>query len=348
MRAVVPAVSAVAFVLIGLGIFIGGRQAAPEPELQAPAEAGPPVPEAPAGDVLQPPGRSPETSRLIAPSVVAPPQLDTGKLERTAPRAPLGELSKPLPPGKEEKGGMLFRPLAVESAVVEAMGRKVTIAGTESLPAGETCEFEGAPWPCGMRARTAFRMWLRGRALDCDLPAEAGDEVTASCSWAGGTPEPGSSPTAGPAPLPEVATPGPKRKRGLPARAFSARRPIPRACPQAARRRSRLPLRRQLTRQCPLNEGARVVDPVKGGERAEARAALLADQHLIDHLEEGDGYAGAAFGRLPGMILIALDPPRDVKRRILDRLAVRICRPARRAPPTVSAALRRSTASGAR
>jgi endonuclease YncB( thermonuclease family) len=62
------------------------------------------------------------------------------------------------------------------------MGRTVTIAGTESLPVEETCEYEGRSWPCGMHARTAFRMWLRGRALDCDLPENPGASVTAACS----------------------------------------------------------------------------------------------------------------------------------------------------------------------
>ena len=112
---------------------------------------------------------------------MAPPELDAEELERAAPRAPLSDLSVPLPPKQDEKGDMLFRPLAVESAVVQAMGVTVTIAGMDSLSPDETCEFGGRPWPCGMRARTAFRMWLRGRALDCDLPPDAGDDVTAAC-----------------------------------------------------------------------------------------------------------------------------------------------------------------------
>jgi endonuclease YncB( thermonuclease family) len=181
MRGAVPAISAVAFVLIGFGMFVAGRQAAPE--APAPVEAGLPDADAADATMLEAPAfPPPAASRLIAPKVVAPPELDPDDLQRAAPRAPLSELSKPLPPRKEETGGMLFRPLALESAVVEAMGRKVAIAGTESLPADETCDFEGERWPCGMRARTAFRMWLRGRALDCDLPPDAGDEVTASCS----------------------------------------------------------------------------------------------------------------------------------------------------------------------
>ena len=29
----------------------------------------------------------------------------------------------------------------------------------------QTCKFDGGEWPCGVRARTAVRLWLRGRAL---------------------------------------------------------------------------------------------------------------------------------------------------------------------------------------
>jgi hypothetical protein len=185
MRAAVPALSAVAFLLISLGLFLGGRLAVPARHAPdaVPPEAGlAGTGEPPRARPGTPPDPSLSSSRLIAPAVVAPPPLDPNELQREPPRAPLSALSLPLPPKRDEpEGGRLFRPLAVESAVVEAMGRKVTIAGTRSVAADESCEFEGEPWACGMRARTAFRMWLRGRALDCDLPPDAGDEVATSC-----------------------------------------------------------------------------------------------------------------------------------------------------------------------
>src|SRR5690606_29675952 len=78
----------------------------------------------------------------------------------------------------------------------------------------------------------------------------------------------------------------------------------------------------KLTLQCPLDEDARLPDSVKCYERAEARSAFLAEQHLIDHLEERPRYAGAAGRALPGVILVALDLPRHVQCRALDRLAV--------------------------
>ncbi len=113
-------------------------------------------------------------SRMVAPKVVAPPEVAIADLEREAPRDPLSKLSlalppPPKPPGRWD-GTSFFRPVATESAKFESMQRTVTIAGTTSLSPDETCTSDGVDWPCGMRARAAFRLWLRGRALVCQLP----------------------------------------------------------------------------------------------------------------------------------------------------------------------------------
>ena len=133
----------------------------------------------------------PETSaasRLVAPAIVAPPELSPDNLEREAPRQPLSKLSLALPPEPEIKnewaGTPFFRPLAVESAVFQSMGRTIAIAGVKSVPVDESCEHDGVAWPCGMRARTAFRLWLRGRALVCRLPDEEREVTPARCRLA--------------------------------------------------------------------------------------------------------------------------------------------------------------------
>lgn len=127
-------------------------------------------------------------SRLVAPTVVAPPYLTAEELQREAPRAPLSQLSLALPPIPEVKnkwaGTPFFRPLAIESAVFESMGRTIAIAGTKSVPLGESCVHEGVSWACGTRARTAFRLWLRGRALVCQLPDEEQAVTPARCRLA--------------------------------------------------------------------------------------------------------------------------------------------------------------------
>lgn len=135
------------------------------------------------------PGLAP--SRMIDPAVVAPPELAAGEeLLREAPREPLSQLSLALPPPPPPKnpwaGKPLFRPVALESAMFESGGHTIAISGVESVALDESCAYDGASWPCGVRARAAFRLWLRGRALVCQIPeAEQDKEVMrASCRLA--------------------------------------------------------------------------------------------------------------------------------------------------------------------
>lgn len=118
-------------------------------------------------------------SRQVAPAS-APPGSTDEELQREAPRDPLSQLSLALPPQPEPKnpwaGKPLFRPVATESAVFESGGQTISIDGVESITPEETCSYEGADWACGVRARAAFRAWLRGRALVCQLP-EGQDEA---------------------------------------------------------------------------------------------------------------------------------------------------------------------------
>jgi endonuclease YncB( thermonuclease family) len=146
----------------------------------SPAEAAPPAPtptvlSKAAGPAEVP--AAPPSSRMVAPKVVAPPQVSVDDLEREAPREPLSQLSLALPPppkpSNKWSGTPFFRPVATESAVFESMDRTITIAGAGSLSSDETCLSHGVSWPCGVRARSAFRLWLRGRALVCKLPPDS-------------------------------------------------------------------------------------------------------------------------------------------------------------------------------
>lgn len=134
------------------------------------------------------------TSRLVAAAEIAPPELGDQPIERVEPREPLGALGLAARPRRKETGPLLHRPVAVESAVVEAGGRRVAIAGTVSLSPDRTCDADGVSWPCGASGRTAFRLWLRGRTLECDLPREDADggpdrpangDIAAACRLAG-------------------------------------------------------------------------------------------------------------------------------------------------------------------
>lgn len=125
--------------------------------------------------------------RTVAPDLVAPPEIDPDSLERAEPRAPLGDLGQPQPPGPAagEQGWRMFRPVATAAGRLEGDDARIAIAGIDIVEPSQNCsDGQGGQWPCGMRARTAFRAFLRGRAVECDLSeaeAGAGDVRPASC-----------------------------------------------------------------------------------------------------------------------------------------------------------------------
>ena len=177
MRALAAGVMATGLLGLGLAVVIAGRtidNGAATSAIGQPAGEmyGPPIP-----PDFQPPessvhGASP-SARAVDPELVAPPPVEYQALVRAEPRDPLGPLGQAQPPRKKElEGGLLYQPVATSSAVFEAMGHTIAIAGTESVAPGETCNHDGVEWPCGARARTAVRLWLRGRALTCDVPPD--------------------------------------------------------------------------------------------------------------------------------------------------------------------------------
>lgn len=142
-------------------------------------------PEAPV-ERLTPPQPRPAPARAIAPSIVAPPDIDPGDLQRIEPREPLTRLALALPPERPEML-RLDRPVASAAGVFAAGGFRVTISGITPPAASETCDDEaGRAWPCGAAARTAFRAFLRGRSVECRIdPALPPGDVSARCALAG-------------------------------------------------------------------------------------------------------------------------------------------------------------------
>ena len=117
-----------------------------------------------------------QPARKIAEDLIAPPPLDASGIERVGPRPPLSGLGLASPPKtpmpQDWRETLLYRPVALSSAVFESMGRTVAISGTIDIDPDKTCSFGDAVWPCGQRARAAFNAWLRGRALKCPLPPD--------------------------------------------------------------------------------------------------------------------------------------------------------------------------------
>ena len=183
MRALAAGVMAAGLLGLGLAVVIAGRaidSGHPDAalDLGQGETYGPPIP--PDFQPLDSPLHAvSQAARPVDPDLVAPPPVQYDTLVRAEPRDPLGPLGQAQPPRKKglEGGGLLYQPVATGSAVFEAMGYKIAIAGTRSIAPEETCTHDGAEWPCGVRARTAVRLWLRGRALSCDVPPDIEREL---------------------------------------------------------------------------------------------------------------------------------------------------------------------------
>jgi len=199
MRPFHAAIAVLAIVVMGASVVAGGRvvlrgtgpgpvdeiQAGSDVQAEMPAEA---QTDAPATSALpKPTAAGPEAhSRAIEPAIVAPPQLPAEGLERVEPRAPLSKLALAMPPKPKMpddwNGTKLFQPVAPAAGLIEAKGYSVAVSGVDVVRQDETCTTDGKSWPCGIRARTAFRAFLRGRAVVCTVPPEGGrDLIAAQC-----------------------------------------------------------------------------------------------------------------------------------------------------------------------
>lgn len=117
-------------------------------------------------------------------------------LEREPARPPLSDLglaSTPKPPeppvpampvDDREPMQLLQRPVAIAAGRLESQGRIVDLQGIEVMPVEQFCHSSsGENWPCGMQARTAFRQWLRARAIMCRLPKDdSGAAIATQCT----------------------------------------------------------------------------------------------------------------------------------------------------------------------
>jgi endonuclease YncB( thermonuclease family) len=101
-----------------------------------------------------------------------------GEPERIEPRAPLSGIAAPAPPppppdpdSLPKRWRLVHQPVATAAGILEVGGMTLVLPGINVVALNETCTSpSGQVWPCGMAARTAFRAYLRGRALNCRLP----------------------------------------------------------------------------------------------------------------------------------------------------------------------------------
>ena len=125
----------------------------------------------------------PHRARPVAPDVVAIPPVETSELLRVEEREPLSEIGRaPDPRDLPPQEMVLHRPVASAAGAFAAQGHSVVLDGIEVTAADETCGQGEAAWKCGVHARTAFRRWLRGRALTCVVrPVPITETVVTAC-----------------------------------------------------------------------------------------------------------------------------------------------------------------------
>jgi endonuclease YncB( thermonuclease family) len=182
-----------------IGIWAGGRSII-EAQNAASAKIGSSQPESFPGRSGQrtPPALEHKEVRRIAEGAKGGSMVSSD-LERLPPRTPLGQSSakastKPSPKSAgtesataavaptERKETVLYQPVATAAGVLDAAGYHINLADIDPVAKDETCPRSGGgAWPCGLVARTAFRAWLRGRAMTCNVPAAKGAVIT-SCT----------------------------------------------------------------------------------------------------------------------------------------------------------------------
>ncbi len=151
-------------------------------------DAGETVPADPASGETAPMGTVgeglPQTQgqpvRDIAPEQFGLPQEITARaLERIEPRLPLS-----LPVAKPEAVPAVLRhPVALTAGLIQFGDRLLQLYGILPQKADRVCGEAGQVWPCGTVAKTAFRNFLRARALSCTVPKNGWQgTLTATCS----------------------------------------------------------------------------------------------------------------------------------------------------------------------
>lgn len=161
------ALLAVGGLLVAVLLVLAGRPLLVRLDVDASQDAAAIEPLPPAG-----PPAPLARARPVAEEFVALPPVAAQELERVAPREPLSIFARPLKQ-KPRNQGRVFRPLIGAAGSLSGSGFDITIAGIEVTPPDRTCtDGAGLEWPCGIRARTAFRSFVRGRALKCALPED--------------------------------------------------------------------------------------------------------------------------------------------------------------------------------
>ncbi|MBB3592611.1 endonuclease YncB(thermonuclease family) [Rhizobium sp. BK529] len=180
----------IGLLLAGQARLDGGGEAAPDADSVAAA-----LPDANTDAAKPPATLTDEDAALIAratePAPAGPAATPSRNAAGASPRnAPADRAAQKTPAPTEPQQATsdgkdsveLLRP-TVESAGILSFGkRRLQIANVVETPVDKSCGSEGRQWPCGMMAKTALRLYLRNRTIDCNLPSDAWEDMaSASC-----------------------------------------------------------------------------------------------------------------------------------------------------------------------
>lgn len=126
-------------------------------------------------------------------------ELQDAPLELIEARPPLSDLGQAAPvqekpaestssEDKAAEGGLFYRPVALAAGRLSVGNQVIELAGIDIVEPDASCaDVNGEVWQCGMQARTAFRSWLRSRAVSCDMSGVDQNQelITTSCNLAG-------------------------------------------------------------------------------------------------------------------------------------------------------------------
>ncbi len=121
------------------------------------------------------------------PEIVPPPARDVtppGITPGPAVDGPLVREPIPEPPPEPARWRRFFLPRTTDGATfVTKEDLEIKVFGVAPPALEQTCEqADGEIWPCGRTALFSLRMFLRGRAVECLLPALDGvDRAVAPC-----------------------------------------------------------------------------------------------------------------------------------------------------------------------
>jgi len=111
----------------------------------------------------------------------SPPPSENATVNETAQSEPAPAETPPATADGKDSVELL-RPTVENAGLLSFGKRRLQIAGIIATPADKSCGSEGKQWPCGMMAKTALRLFLRNRAIDCDLSSDAWEDMaSAAC-----------------------------------------------------------------------------------------------------------------------------------------------------------------------